>query len=209
MVYFSHELSSPEIIFEYVDEMWNHFLYYRFYHLHIPSIKYALIYHDDYGLFLVKEYDELYQNFEVEIKYYVELDENEEEKEEMEEEDSTEEDPLSLSYPLLRIIPSSHIKDAYYDIMAMIQMAKEKNIDVNQACRETAFLGHAVIFHFYKDLYIANILTKFDGYYTGIPSETHASSAYFLIHIKNRIYILHYLYDYYTKKYSLHLQFPK
>ncbi len=203
MVYYSHALSSPEIIFEYVTMSNTLFYYYRIYSSKIGSQNaYAFIYHPFHGAFLVKEYDELRNDFENEVSKLIPYDESDAEEEDEEndfsnsdsessEEDSeedTEEDteeeanfmPSALT-PFLRSFNDSHYKLALSDILKVYYLSQDYQMDFNHFSHTYNYQ----CYHFYGNLYITNLLTKYNDC-------GEASSAHFLIKINDETFQLDY-----------------
>ncbi len=203
MVYYSHSLSSPEIIFEFVLISKDLFHYYRIYNSHIGlSSAYALIYHQFYGTIIIQEYDALKNNFNQEILNIYKEEDTEEEsteeestEEESTEEESTEEEddvddkihisnlPCAASL-MMRNFNNEHYRLALSDIMKCYYLSQNYTMDYNYY----AHTYNYQCYHFYRDLYVTNLLTKYDDL-------GQALSAHFLIKIKDELFQLDYSYQ--------------
>ena len=213
MVFFSHALSSPEIIFEYVKTSENLYHYYRIYNDDIEDSAYAFIYHPFHGAIVVKEYDALIHDFDTEIHKIMPYDEESTEEntsESMKESESSEsvsetlyttEEELDLSpedlassiIPLRRYYRDSEYKSAMNQILRTHYISQYRQLDFNAQAREDIdiFFGETpMVFHYYRDLYIANISTRF----TTEDGVHFAYSAAFLVKVKEETYQLNYEY---------------
>jgi hypothetical protein len=217
MVFFSHSLSSPDLIFEFVKVSDNLYHYYRIYNNLIENSAYAFIYHPFHGAIVIKEYDALIRNFETEIQKIMPYDEEStEESYSMVESESgsesetlytTETDtskdgssedvsPEALSasiIPLRRYFRDSEYKSAMNQILRTLHISEYRQIDFNAQARENVdilFGESPMVFHFYNSLYIANISTRFS-----VDDGVHfASSAAFLVKVNDDVYQLNYEY---------------
>ncbi len=181
MVYYTHKLSTEEVIFEFVKVNSDLFYYYRIYNIYHPEQIYAFIYHPIHGQFCILEYDYLIHDFDNEVKKYffdnITMDEDdqyieenidfneeddeeddEDEDEEDEEDDEEDEDPMYHICPMfVKTYSEMEYENKYSNIIKYIHISTYLKRDLNDYVKECEIMIPFVkqsVLHFYKNVYI-------------------------------------------------------